>query len=100
MKPTIDLSEIIELPEEMKEKFLKVWDAPEFRDEVCLRCGALVEKNFEDLHITHHKNISFVIWNLQAYVVEHMNTHNDLLKAFPGIMVFLEDALKKEEGNG
>jgi len=100
LKPTVDISESVELPDDIKAEFLEAWDPPEYfgggdnSDGYCGRCGASVNWSvFVVLHKTYHKNISFALWLSSRFIVKHNETHAALGEAFPVIVEFLESAL-------
>lgn len=99
MKPTPDLFSEIDLPEDVKKEFLKVWDEPSYSggsdrtDGACGRCGASVAWSRFELHVRYHKNLSFGMFLHSHWVVDHMKAHEALGEAFPGIVEVLREAL-------
>lgn len=99
MKPTPDTFAEIDLPEDVKEEFLNYWDEPEYSggsdrtDGACGRCGATVAWSRFELHVRHHKNLSFAMFLQSQWAIEHMKAHEALGEAFPEIIEFLQAAL-------
>ncbi len=99
MKPTVDIFEVMDLPEDVRSKFLEVWEEPiiDFfdRNYVCERCGAIIDQYKVDAHIFYHKNLSLMLFLQGQYVVDHDKAHKAIGDAFPDLVALLLAAEEK-----